>query len=202
MAAQVLARELGLDLYRVDLSRVMSKYIGETEKHLARLFDEAHASGAVLFFDEADALFGKRGEVKDALDRYANVEVGYLLQRMEEHDGVTVLATNRMRDMDEAFLRRFHVIVDFPMPTEADRLRIWKGMFPKDAALEPGLDLAPLARGFEVSGGEIKNAVLAAAYAAAAEQRPIGLEHLKRALKRELIKGGKVVDEGTLESLR
>jgi AAA+ superfamily predicted ATPase len=198
MAAQVLARKLGLDLYRVDLSRVMSKYIGETEQHLALLFDEAHASGAILFFDEADALFGKRSEVKDAHDRYANVEIGYLLQRMEEHDGITVLATNRMRDMDEAFLRRFHVIVDFPMPTETDRLRIWEGMFPADAAREPDLDLKRLAKDFEVSGGEIKNAVLAAAYLAAAQGKPINLDHLRRALKRELIKGGKVVDERPL----
>jgi AAA+ superfamily predicted ATPase len=198
MAVQILARELGLDLYRVDLSRVMSKYIGETEKNLGRLFDEAQASGAVLFFDEADALFGKRSEVRDAHDRYANVEIGYLLQRMEEHEGVTVLATNRMGDMDEAFLRRFHVVADFPLPGEADRLRIWEGMFPKDAAREPGLDLAAFARDFEVSGGEIRNTVLAAAYLAAAESRPVGMRHLRRALARELTKQGKIVDERKL----
>ena len=116
MAAQVLAKQLVLELFRVDLSRVMSKYIGETEKHISRLFDDARASGAILFFDEADVLFGKRTEVKDAHDRYANLEIGYLLQRMEEHVGTTVLATNRMGDLDEAFTRRFHFILDFPMP--------------------------------------------------------------------------------------
>jgi hypothetical protein len=194
MAAQVLARELGLDLYRVDLSRVMSKYIGETEKNLGALFDQAQASSAVLFFDEADALFGKRSEVKDAHDRYANVEIGYLLQRMEEYDGATVLATNRMRDLDEAFLRRFHIVVDFPVPSEADRLRIWEGMFPAQARRDAELDFAPLARDFELTGGEIKNAALAAAYLAAAEGKPIGRAHLDRAVRRELLKSGKVVD--------
>jgi AAA+ superfamily predicted ATPase len=195
MAAQVLAAELGLDLYRVDLSRVTSKYIGETEKNLARLFDEAQASGCMLFFDEAEALFGKRSEVKDAHDRYANVEIGYLLQRMEEHDGVTVLATNRRQDLDEAFVRRFQVIVEFPMPGEAERLRLWQGMFPREAERAPDVDLARLARDFEMSGGEIRNTVLAAAYLAASEGRPVGMGHLKRALRRELQKSGRVVDE-------
>jgi AAA+ superfamily predicted ATPase len=191
MAAQVLARELGLDLYRVDLSRVMSKYIGDTEKRLADLFDRAES--AVLFFDEADALFGKRSEVKDAHDRWANVEVGYLLQRIEEHDGVTVLASNRVRDMDEAFVRRFHVIVTFPMPAEPDRLRIWQGMFPKRAKRADDIDLPGVARDFELSGGEIKNAALAAAYLAAADGGPIGMGHLKRAIRREMVKSGRVL---------
>ena|GEM_PF-1092199 len=190
MAAQVIARELGLDLYRVDLSRIMSKYIGETEKNLAQLFDEAHSS--VLFFDEADAIFGKRSEAKDAHDRYANVEIGYLLQRMEEHDGVTVLASNRMTDMDDAFVRRFHVIAHFPMPSEPDRERIWRGMFPPEAALDPVVDLARLARDHELSGGEIKNATLAAAYLAADEGVPIGMAHLTRAIRREIVKAGRV----------
>jgi len=191
MAAQVLARELGLDLYRVDLSRVMSKYIGDTEKKLAELFDNSESS--VLFFDEADALFGKRSEVKDAHDRYANVEIGYLLQRIEEHDGVTVLASNRVRDMDEAFVRRFHVIVNFPMPSEPDRLRIWDGMFPKVAKRDEDVDLAALAREFELSGGEIKNATLAAAYLAAAEGKPIAMRHLTAAIRREVVKAGRVL---------
>src|SRR6185503_17812004 len=169
MAAQVLASEIGLDIYRIDLSRVMSKYIGETEKNLSRLFDDAYASGAILFFDEADAIFGKRAEVRDAHDRYANVEIGYLLQRMEDHDGVTILATNRMRDIDEAFIRRFHFILNFALPAEADRLRIWQGMFPAECERDPGLDLLPLARHFEISGGEIRNVVLAAAFLAAAD---------------------------------
>jgi hypothetical protein len=194
MAAQVLARELGLDLFRVDLSRVMSKYIGETEKNLSRLFDEARASGAILFFDEADALFGKRTEVKDAHDRYANLEIGYLLQRMEEHAGTTVLATNRVGDLDEAFTRRFHFILDFPMPRAPERVRIWQGMLPLAADREPGIELDQLARDYEVSGGEIRNSVLIAAFLAAKDGVPIGLPHLKRGLRRELLKSGRVLD--------
>jgi hypothetical protein len=193
MAAQVLARELALDLYRVDLSRVVNKYIGETEKNLARLFDEAQAAGAILFFDEADALFGKRSEVKDAHDRYANLEVGYLLQRMEEYEGVTILATNRLRDMDEAFTRRFHFLIDFPMPDEAHRLKIWAGMFPPEAARDAEIDLRGLARSFEISGGEIKNAALSAAFIAAGEGAPISTDHVRNAVKREFQKSGKVV---------
>ena len=201
MAAQVLARELGCDLYRVDLSRVMSKYIGETEKNLAQLFDEAQASGAILFFDEADALFGKRSEVKDAHDRYANVEIGYLLQRMEDYEGVTILATNRMRDLDEAFVRRFQVLLRFPMPEAPDRLRLWEGMIPAQAARAPDLDLGTLAQKFEVSGGEIRNVVLAAAYLAAGAGVPIGMGHLKRALRRELGKSGRVLSKEELTAL-
>jgi SpoVK/Ycf46/Vps4 family AAA+-type ATPase len=193
MAAQVLARELALDLYRVDLSRVVNKYIGETEKNLARLFDEAQAAGAILFFDEADALFGKRSEVKDAHDRYANLEVGYLLQRMEEYEGVTILASNRARDMDEAFTRRFHFLIDFPMPDEAHRLKIWAGMFPPETQTSPDLDLRGLAKSFEISGGEIKNAVLSSAFIAAGMKVPICTEHVKRAVRREFQKSGKVV---------
>ena len=200
MAAQVMARELGLELYRVDLSRVMNKYIGETEKNLARLFDEAQAASATLFFDEADALFGKRSEVKDAHDRYANVEIGYLLQRMEEYEGVTILASNRKNDLDEAFARRFHFMVEFPKPDEPHRLRIWRGMFPDVAERDADIDFARLAREFEVSGGEIKNVVLAAAYMAAGEGRPVGMAHLKRGLRREFEKSGKVFEERRLKA--
>jgi len=199
MAAQVLAKAIGVDVYRIDLSRVMSKYIGESEKNLSRLFDEGHIAGAMLFFDEADALFGKRSEVTDAHDRYANLEIGYLLQRMEEYDGITVLATNRLGDLDEAFLRRFHMIIDFPMPTQAERLRIWQGMIPKEAETDPDIHLELLSRAFEISGGDIKNAVLAAAYFAAAEAKPIGMSNLKLALKRELVKSGKVVSDEELK---
>ena len=193
MAAQVLARELGLDLYRVDLSRVVNKYIGETEKNLACLFDECQAAGAILFFDEADALFGKRSEVKDAHDRYANLEIGYLLQRMEEFEGVTILASNRARDMDEAFTRRFHFLIDFPMPDEAHRLRIWEGMIPREAQGGSDLDLRGLAKSFEISGGEIKNAALSAAFIAAGAEAPICTEHVRQAVRREFRKSGKVV---------
>ena len=194
MAAQVLARELGLDLFRVDLSRVMSKYIGETEKNLSQLFDEATASGAILFFDEADALFGKRSEVKDAHDRYANLEISYLLQRIEEHEGVSVLATNRMSDLDDAFTRRFHFILDFPMPRAPERRRIWEGMLPREAERDSGMALDLLANDYEMSGGEIRNSVLSAAFIASAEGAPIGMRHLKRGLHRELLKTGRVLD--------
>ena len=194
MAAQVLASELGLDLFRVDLSRVMSKYIGETEKNLSRLFDDAAASGAVLFFDEADALFGKRSEVKDAHDRYANLEISYLLQRMEEHEGVSLLATNRMGDLDEAFTRRFHFILDFPMPRAPERRRIWEGMLPRAAERDSTVSLDALADDYEMSDGEIRNSVLSAAFAAAAEGVPIGLRHLKRGLRREMLKTGRILD--------
>jgi hypothetical protein len=194
MAAQVLARELGLDLFRIDLSQVMSKYIGETEKNLGLLFG---ARIGVLFFDEAEVVLGRRHETKDPRDRYANVEIAYLLQRMEEYDGVTILATNRAQDIDEAFTRRLHVVIDFPMPSEADRVRIWQGMIPTTAECAPDLDLRALARDFDISGGQIKNAALAAAYLAAAETKPIGMDHFSRAARRELVKDGKIVDSGS-----
>ncbi len=194
MAAQVLARELALDLYRVDLSQTVNKYIGQTSKNIACLFDEAKASGAVLFFDEADALFGKRSEVKDAHDRYANQEVGYLLQKMEEYEGVAILASNRASDMDEAFARRFQFMIDFPMPDEAHRLKIWEGMFPAAAERDTDLNLPHLAREFELSGGEIKNVALAAAYMAASASRPISAADVRRAVRREFGKNGRVMD--------
>ena len=148
----------------------------------------------VLFFDEAEVILGRRHETKDARDRYANVEIAYLLQRMEEYDGVTVLATNRMQDIDEAFIRRLHVVVDFPMPSEADRTRIWEGMLPARADRDADLDLRALAKEFDISGGQIKNAALAAAYLAAAANRPIHMDNLRRAATRELVKSGKVID--------
>src|SRR5262249_50703446 len=141
MAAEIIAHDLNLDLYKIDLSGVVSKYIGETEKNLARIFDEAEATSAILFFDEADALFGKRSEVKDAHDRYANVETSFLLQRMEEYDGVTILATNLRRNIDEAFLRRLSFVVHFPFPEQAERLRIWQGVFPPATPRAADLDL-------------------------------------------------------------
>jgi AAA+ superfamily predicted ATPase len=201
MAAQVLTRAWGLDLYRVDVPRTVSKFIGDTEKNLSRLFDEAHASGAVLFFDEADAMFGKRSEVKDAHDRYANLEIGYLLQRMEEYEGITILASNRARDLDEAFVRRFHFMIDFPMPDEAHRLKIWEGMFPREAERDMDLDIRLFAKEFEISGGEIKNIVLAAAYIAAGENRPIRMADVQRAVRREFLKSGRVLNRRSLDIL-
>jgi hypothetical protein len=199
MAAQVLARELDLDCYRIDLSRVVSKFIGETEQNLARLFDAAEPAGVVLFFDEADALFGKRSEVRDARDRYANIEVGYLLQRMEQYDGVAVLATNRAADMDDAFMRRFQVVARFHLPVPDERLRIWTRLLPDHLADD--VDLGALSGAVELSGGEIKNCVLAASYLAAAEGRSVAMQHLVNAVRRELAKSGRLADEAALGRL-
>ncbi len=162
MAAEVIASELGLELYKIDLSTVVNKYIGETEKNLGRIFDEASNSNAILFFDEADAIFGKRSEVKDAHDRYANIEVSYLLQRMETYDGVTILATNLRANLDEAFTRRLQFAVDFPFPDETYRLRIWQSLFPATLPRADNLDLALLARRFKMAGGNIRNIIVRA----------------------------------------
>src|SRR5262249_55044458 len=154
-----MANDLQLDLYKVDLSGVVSKFIGETEKNLARVFDEAETSNAILFFDEADALFGKRTEVSDAHDRYANIETSYLLQKMEDYEGIVILATNLRENMDDAFVRRIRFIVDFPFPCEANRQRIWETHFPVEAPRSPDIDYRCLARDFKVAGGTIKNIV-------------------------------------------
>ncbi len=198
MAADVLAHCLGLSLYKIDLSAVVSKYIGETEKNLARIFAEATTSNAILFFDEADALFGKRTQVRDAHDRYANVEVSYLLQKMEEYDGVVVLATNLRKNMDEAFVRRLHVTVEFPVPGVADRRRIWEQIWPAAMPRDPGLDLDFLARKVEVAGGSIRNIALAGAFLAAADGGVVTMAHLLHATRREYQKMGKVLTAGEL----
>ena len=191
MAAEVLARELELDLYKVDLAGVVSKYIGETEKNLSRIFSEAEASNAILFFDEADALFGKRTEVSDAHDRYANIETSFLLQKMEAYEGVVILATNLKENMDEAFTRRIRFIVEFPFPDEADRLRIWQTHFPEEAPVACEVDCSFLAREYKVSGGSIKNVVLNAAFLAAGDDGIIGLRHILHGTRREFEKMGK-----------
>ncbi len=193
MAAEIIAGELELELYRIDLSTVVSKYIGETEKNLSRIFAEAESSNAILFFDEADALFGKRSEVRDAHDRYANVEISYLLQRMEQYEGVVILATNLAKNMDEAFVRRMHVTVEFPFPGAQDRRRIWQQIWPAEAARSPQLDLDFMAQHIEVSGGNIRNIALAAAFLAAAGGEVIEMKHLVRATRREYQKMGKVL---------
>ncbi|MGA7410474.1 MAG: ATP-binding protein [Bryobacteraceae bacterium] len=190
MAAEVLARELDVDLYKVDLSGVVSKYLGETEKNLRRIFEEAEASNAILFFDEADALFGKRTKVADAHDRYANVETSYLLQKMEEYEGVVILATNLSENMDDAFTRRIRFIVEFPFPDEANRLRIWKTHL-AGGAREGELDLGALAREFNLSGGHIRNIALAAAFSAASEGSTIRLHHILHGTRREFEKLGR-----------
>jgi SpoVK/Ycf46/Vps4 family AAA+-type ATPase len=198
MAADVLAGALEFDLYKVDLSTVVSKYIGETEKNLARIFDEARTSNAILFFDEADALFGKRTQVRDAHDRYANVEISYLLQKMEEYEGVVILATNLRKNLDEAFVRRLHVTVEFPMPDVADRRRIWAQIWPAATPRDPDLDLDFLASRVDVAGGSIRNIALAGAFLAAADGGVVTMQHLLRATHREYQKMGKVLTAGDL----
>ncbi|NMB89540.1 MAG: ATP-binding protein, partial [Chloroflexi bacterium] len=195
LAAQVIAAELRQDLYRIDLSTVVSKYIGETEKNLERIFREAHNSNAILFFDEADSIFGKRSEVKDAHDRYANIEVGYLLQRMENYDGVTILATNLRTNIDEAFTRRLQFIISFPFPDEAQRLAIWKVLLPPGLPVEAGLDWGFMARRYPLAGGSIRNILVTAAFLAAQEDRQVGMQHLVRATRQEMQKMGRLIRE-------
>lgn len=191
MAAEVVANGLNLDLYKIDLSQVVSKYIGETEKKLHQIFDEAQSSNSILFFDEADALFGKRSEVKDAHDRYANIEVGYLLQKMEEYDGIAILATNLQQNMDDAFTRRMRFIIEYPFPDEHHRKLIWQVTFPPEAPLGDDVDLGWLARGIRLPGGNIKNIALAAAFFAAGDGGVIRMSHLIQGGRREFQKIGR-----------
>jgi len=193
MAAEVLASDLSLVLFQIDLSSVVSKYIGETEKHLAAIFREAEMNQSLLFFDEADSLFGKRTEVKDAHDRYANLEVNYLLQRIEQYEGLVILATNMQRNLDDAFLRRMQEVVDFPFPDEALRERIWRKHVPARAPVDANIDYGFLARQFKLAGGNIKNAVMTAAFLAASAGKKIGMAEMIRGVRAELQKQGKLV---------
>jgi len=193
MAAQIVAGELGLELYKVDLSAVVSKYVGETEKNLGEIFREAARSQAILFFDEADVLFGKRTEVKDAHDKYNNMEAAYLLQKIEEYPGISVLATNFLQNFDEAFKRRLKFIIEFPFPDAGYRLALWRAVFPARTPLSPDVDWEYLAQQFELSGSGIKNTAVNAAYLAAGENAAVGMSHLLTALKRELMKSGKLL---------
>jgi hypothetical protein len=193
MAAEVIARELRLDLYRIDLSSVVSKYIGETEKNLRRLFDAADGTGAVLLFDEADALFGKRTEVQDSHDRFANIEVSYLLQRVEAYRGLALLTTNLREALDPAFLRRIRFVVEFPMPDDDARREIWRGVFPEATPVE-GVDPDRLAR-LHVAGGNIRNIGLGAAFLAAEAGESVGMDHLRRAARGEYVKIGRPLSE-------
>ncbi|MFC6979438.1 ATP-binding protein [Microbulbifer taiwanensis] len=201
MAAAVLAAELGLDLYQVDLSQVVSKYIGETEKHLGRLFDDAEANSAILFFDEADALFGKRTEVSDSHDRYANLETSYLLQRIDEYEGLVILATNLPKNMDEAFARRLRFIVPFALPDRTQRLAIWQRLLPPQTPCAGDIDLELLADGIQLSGGYLRNIALSAAYLAAAEDTAVAMRHLSAATQREYSKIGRVFDADEMDSI-
>jgi len=193
MAAEVLAHALGLDLYRIDLAAVVSKYIGETEKNLDRLFNAADQANAVLFFDEADALFGKRTEVKDSHDRYANLEISYLLQKMEQYQGIAILASNLRQNLDDAFVRRLAFIVHFPFPDEAQRRRLWETVWPGKVRLAADIDKDELARDLKFSGGNIKNVALAAAFLAAANdaEAVITRDHIYGAAEREFQKLGR-----------
>ncbi|MBE8986483.1 ATP-binding protein [Nostoc sp. LEGE 12450] len=198
MAAEVIAHQLQLDLYKIDLSQIVSKYIGETEKNLNRIFTAATNSNAILFFDEADALFGKRSEVQDARDRYANIEVGYLLQKMEEYEGIAILTTNLRNNIDEAFERRLRFIIEFTLPDTKNRHLIWQRIFPKNAPCSPNLDLELLAQNLEITGANIRYIALTAAFLAADDGGVIEMVHLIRALRREYQKMGQVVRDKDL----
>jgi hypothetical protein len=191
LSAEAMASALGTDLLVVDLSRVMSKWIGETEKNLAAVFDSAERAQAVLFFDEADALFGRRTEVSDAHDRYANLETAYLLQRLERFDGLAVLATNLRQNIDPAFTRRLEFAIDFEEPDQQGREGIWRAHIPPAAPLTPDVNFYELAALYPVVGGLIRNAAVAGAFLAAADGAPIGREHLVRAMRREYEKAGR-----------
>ena len=192
MAAEIIAGALALDVFKLDLSAVVSKYIGETEKNLEQVFDAASAGNLVLFFDEADALFGKRSEVKDARDRYANIEVSYLLQRLESYDGLVVMATNFEKNIDDAFLRRIHARVEFAMPGSAERRAIWAHNLPATAPVED-VDVEWLASRFEMSGGGIRNAAVHAAFLAAAAGSSITMACAIRGVAREYRKLGRLL---------
>jgi SpoVK/Ycf46/Vps4 family AAA+-type ATPase len=189
----VLAKDLGLDLYRIDLSAVVSKYIGETEKNLRRVFDIAEGGGAILLFDEADALFGKRSEVQDSHDRFANIEVSYLLQRMEAYRGLAILTTNMKSSLDPAFMRRIRFIVNFPFPDMEQRSEIWRRIFPAQTPLHR-LDVDKLSK-LAITGGHIRNIALHAAFLAADEAHPVGMAHMLQAARSEYAKLEKTLSE-------
>ena len=191
LAAEIIAGEVGLDIYKIDLSGIVSKYIGETEKNLKKIFGEAETCNAILFFDEADALFGKRSEINDSHDRYANIEVNYLLQQMEEHEGIIILASNYKMNLDDAFLRRLQFSVEFPFPDENSRRQIWTGVFPEKARIGDDVDFDFLSK-FKLTGGNIKNIAVLAAVLAVENSGLIGMEEILRALKREFQKMGKI----------
>ncbi|MFA6009001.1 MAG: AAA family ATPase [Desulfobacteraceae bacterium] len=202
MSAEIMAADLGLHLYKIDLARVVSKYIGETEKNLSKIFEEAETSNAILFFDEADAIFGKRSEVHDSHDRYANIETSYLLQRMEEYEGITILATNFRRNMDDAFVRRIQYAVEFPFPEKHDRRAIWTKTWPHELPLSDDIDFDFLAGRFEMSGGNIKNICLNAAFIAAANGKTVTMNHLMKATRNEYRKMGKLLMGGEFLELK
>lgn len=191
MGAQSVAGELNMEIYRVDMSNVLSKYVGESEKKLGNIFEQGEKSQSILFFDEADALFGKRSEVKDAQDKYANASTAYLLQKIEEYQGVVILATNLLQNFDTAFARRFQFIIEFPMPDTSHRMKIWKSVFPKELPLEESIDFEYLSEQFVFSGSQIKSIALASAFLAAGEQKKLSMRFILESIKREMKKIGK-----------
>jgi SpoVK/Ycf46/Vps4 family AAA+-type ATPase len=190
MAALAVAKKLGIQILRIDLSRIVSKYIGDTEKNMDRVFIDAHKSGCAVLIDEADAVAGKRSEVKDAHDRYANIEVAYLLQRIEAHEGLVILTTNLRQNLDPAFLRRLRFIVDFPRPDAEARERIWRHCLPQQSHTLDAADFRQLARRIDLTGGHIRQITLRAAFTAAAAGTTIRLEHIDRAARAEYAKLG------------
>ena len=194
LTATLLGKYTGKDVFRIDLSRVVSKYIGETEKNLSRLFDKAENKNWILFFDEADALFGKRTDIRDAHDKYANQEVAYLLQRIESYNGLVILATNQRGNIDDAFVRRFQTIIHFPMPRPEERYEIWCKAFPPQIEMADDIDWRQMAARYELSGADIMNVTHYCAVEALADQsRCLDFKRLEAAIMREYIKEGKVV---------
>lgn len=193
MAAQVMANVLGMDLYKVELSAVVSKYIGETEKNLEEIFEQAEEGYGILFFDEADVLFSKRTEVRNSNDKYSNMEAAYMLQKIESYDGITILSTNYLQNFDEAFKRRMKMIIDFPFPDEEHRKILWKQVFPDRIAVDEEVDFDFLAKHFDFSGSNIKNAAFYASFCAADGQRPVGMADLAAGVKNECAKIGKIL---------
>ncbi len=193
MAAQIMAKDVGMDLYRVDLSQLVDKYIGETQKNIGRIFDCAKEGNFVLFFDEADSMFSKRTDIQNSNDKHANTETSYLLQKMEEYDGITILATNRYNNFDDAFLRRLTYTIRLEMPDAPTRLRLFKSILPAEAPISPNLDLEFFAETFELTGSNIKNVLYNAAFMAASENAPINNAHIVRALKFEFEKQRKML---------
>jgi SpoVK/Ycf46/Vps4 family AAA+-type ATPase len=201
MSAEVIAAELGLDLYTVNLATVVDKYVGETEKNLERIFSEAVGVNGVLFFDEADAIFGKRSEVRDAHDRYANIEVAYLLQRLETFAGLAILTSNFRQNIDTAFLRRIRFSIEFPRPDARAREAIWRQCLPESAPVADDVDFGALARRIELTGGHIRQVTLRAAYAAAAVGGSITMQQLLAAARAELVKVGMPVAANALPAV-
>lgn len=193
LSASLLGKDTGRSVYRIDLSMVVSKYIGETEKNLSKIFDKAERRHWILFFDEADALFGKRTDTQDAHDRYANQEVSYLLQRIETFDGLVILASNMKKNLDDAFLRRFESVIYFPIPRHEERIRLWQESLPKQIGIDPNLDLSELARSYELTGGSIINIVRFAALRAIENERHIIIKDLTEGVERELSKEGRSI---------